>query len=92
MKNLKSAIITATAIASLTASSFALADGFETVLPKMESDSTASVNSSQNQYGPVTIADYVKLTMEQSRTDVNADSNSNSVSVLEDFRNIRNVL
>ncbi len=90
MKNLKSVMISATAIASLTASSFALADGFETVLPKMESDSTVSITSNQEQYGPTTILDHVKITMEQSNTDISIDSDL--VSVLENFQNIRDVL
>lgn len=90
MKNLKSVMISATAIASLTASSFALADGFETVLPKIESDSVVSVTSNQEQYGPVTILDYVKITLERTSTDANI--NSDSVSILDDFRNVRDVL
>ena len=92
MKNLKSTMISATAIASLTVSSFALADSIQSVLPEINYDSSVSVNSSQNQYGPVTISDYIYLAMEKSRTDINVGSNSNSVSVLEDFRNIRDVL
>lgn len=90
MKNLKKTIISVTAIASLTASSFALADGFETVLPKIESDSVVSVTSNQEQYGPVTILDYVKITLERTSTDANI--NSDSVSILDDFRNVRDVL
>ena len=92
MKNLKSTIISATAIASLTVSSFALADSIQSVLPEIKYDSSASVKSSQNQYSPVTISDYINLAMEQSRTDIHAGSKSKSVSVLEDFRNIRDVL
>ena len=96
MRNLKNTIITTAAVASLTISSFALADGFETVLPKVQSDATVSVTSSQDQYGPVTIADHVKLTLvrynaEQEYSYVTG-VDSNSVSEIEDIRNIKDML
>ena len=90
MKNLKSTIISTTAIASLTASSLTLAIGIETVLPEIQSDSAVSVTSNKDQYGPTTILDHVKRTLEKSNTEINVDSNT--ISVLEDIKNIRDVL
>lgn len=90
MKNFKTAIF----VTALATTSYASADGIETVLPKYESTAAVSLTANQAKFGPVTILDHVRIEQAKARAEVSVDVNvdANSVSVIEDTQSIKDVL
>lgn len=94
MKNFKNAIFATISVVALTTGSSASAQSIESVLPKAESNNVISITSSHDQFGPVTILDYVQ----QARTKYNGQVeskvsvNSTSVSNVKDIVNIKDIL